>query len=66
MARHKDADWNLPNLIGTWERVNTAVLMDIRDELYRLNRILGCLNFARMPHDIKQIRLNTTKRKRKK
>jgi len=38
MARHKDADWCLPGpKLDTWQQVEVAVLMDIRDELKRLN-----------------------------
>jgi hypothetical protein len=41
MARHKDVDWNLPQ--GTphhsWESINAALLMDLRDELKASNQI---------------------------
>ena len=47
-----EADGKVP----TWERVNLAVLMDIRDELQKLNRLLACENFISMPRVQKQIR----------
>ena len=40
----------------TWERVNTAVLLDIRDELQKLNALLHCGNFIQMPSVQRQIR----------
>ena len=45
MARHKDSNWNLdtpPGLTGA----GVAVLMDIRDELKALNRVMQCSNVA--------------------
>lgn len=45
MPRLKNVEWNLSRSAdGTvqWEAIQVAVLMDIRDELQRLNRILGC------------------------
>lgn len=40
----------------TWERVDTALLMDIRDELQRLNALLHCANFTTMPAILRGIR----------
>lgn len=37
MARHKDANWALPDKITTWDEAIVSVLMDIRDELKELN-----------------------------
>lgn len=66
MARHRDADWNLPDDM-TWDKVNLAVLMDIRDEMKRLNRLFHCSNFLEIPHILRALKRNTTKsRKRKK
>lgn len=48
MARFKD--WNGPLPVGknggpeTWEMVQIAVMMDIRDELKALNRVMQCPN----------------------
>lgn len=43
MARHKNVEWSLPE--GTpqgshqWPSIQTAILMDIRDELRQLNML---------------------------
>lgn len=64
MARHKDVNWNLPEgFIETWEQANTAVLMDIRDELKRLNGLFHCLNFMSIPNKLDAIRRNTAKKR---
>lgn len=65
--RFKDSDWDLSDPrgnIGTWERVGIAVMMDIRDELKQLNRLLSCPNFLGIPGSLRQIEKNTTKKKR--
>lgn len=78
MARHKDFDWNLPD--GTlqadgcrtynYDIIQIALLMDLRDELKKLNVLLHCPNFIAIPWKLDQIRLNTAKhrpaRKKKK
>ena len=68
MARHKDMDWSLPE--GTpnrdggrthqWNSIQVALLMDIRDELKQMNRILHCENFLEIPRILRTIRANTT------
>lgn len=64
MARYKDSDWNLPDSLS-WGQVEVAVLMDIRDELKRLNSLLRCPNFIGIPFRLEQIVKNTKKPKRK-
>lgn len=67
MARRKDVDWNLPE--GSefyWSHVQIAVLMDIRDELKRLNSLLHCHNFTGIPHVLRGIRAKLPTRKRRK
>jgi hypothetical protein len=44
MARNKDVEWTLPDKLDNWTQVNTAVLMDIRDELKKLNSLMHCSN----------------------
>lgn len=74
MARHKDGNWNLPERAETWERVNrelanTALLMDIRDELRAMNIKLSVLqrpDFLGIPRKLERIARNTVKPKRKK
>ena len=63
MARFKDSEW--PDLPNEWQFAHVRVLMDIRDELKRLNNLLHCSNFTGIPHTLTKIRINTTKRKRK-
>ncbi len=72
MARHKDQQWSLPegdlvrggNLrTHQWESIHAALLMDIRDELKRLNSVLHCNNFLAIPSKLDCIVANTKKRK---
>lgn len=57
MARHKDAQWSLPEgKVETWEQASVAVLMDIRDELKTLNALLRCPNFIAIPQKLDAIR----------
>lgn len=70
-TRHKNQNWALPtNAIGnieTWQGVEIAVLMDIRDELQVLNGLLRCPNFLAIPKKLDAIRRNTSRpRKMKK
>jgi hypothetical protein len=39
----------------SWESIHAAILMDIRDELQSLNRLLHCQNFIGLPHDLRQL-----------
>jgi len=66
--RFKDIDWDLADKatgnIGTWERVQIAVLMDIRDELRIVRQrlhVLECRNFIEIPRTLKRISRNTAK-----
>jgi hypothetical protein len=59
--RQKDVYWNVYSTShGT---AHLAVLMDIRDELKILNRLLGCSNFVAIPKVLRGIRANTTRRR---
>lgn len=63
MARHRDTNWNLPegkpNTTGgtthCWESIHAALLMDIRDELKKMNAILHCSNTLAIPHTLTRI-----------
>lgn len=70
MARYKDREWNLPdpkeNGIWTWQHIEIAVAMDIRDELKKLNALLSCHNFVAIPHTLKGIRAKLPTKRRKK
>ena len=68
MARFKNADWDIA-ASGTGSRVIEgailAVLMDLRDEMQRLNLLLHCPNFTAIPGKLERIaRKLPTKRKR--
>lgn len=62
--RFKDAQWEfktaLDGSIQSWEQVQCALLMDLRDELQALNRVIGCVNFLDIPRILRDIRTNTT------
>lgn len=63
-TRHKNGNWRLPTSGNgspeTWDAVKIAVLMDIRDELQALNRLLACPNFTAIPTVLRTIRRNTS------
>lgn len=61
MARHKNGQWDLHDPVKIWDEVHAALLMDIRDELQTLNRLLGCRNFTRLPFVLDEIAKNTKK-----
>jgi len=67
--RFKNVSWNLPvdgrGAIATWDAVKLAVLMDIRDELQKLNRVFNCGNFLNVPNVLREISRNTAKPRRK-
>jgi len=58
-------DWNVGGTPSI-SYAQLAVLMDIRDELQRLNRLFYCSNFMQIPAKIDAIRKNTSKPNRKK
>ena len=62
-------DWRVADEQGnvpTWERAAIAVLMDIRHELRNLNTMLRCPNFQAIPSELRAIRRQTVKpRKRR-
>jgi hypothetical protein len=68
--RRKNTDWALnPNADGTVPHADAelAVLMDIRDELKLVNQklaVLQCPNFLAIPHTLKRISRNTTKKRK--
>lgn len=72
--REKDCEWNIGNgPTHTYEAAQLAVLMDLRDELKRLNGVLNCPNFISVPGILREIRKhtdgtrkNTTKKRRRK
>jgi hypothetical protein len=66
-TRHKNGNWSIPTLPNgniKWEYVQHALLMDIRDELQRLNNVFSCHNFQRIPWVLDHIVRNTTKKRK--
>lgn len=68
-TRHKNLSWNLGgrdrNGQLEWVQVKCAILLDIRDELQTLNRLLACQNFIVMPATLRSIQRNTAKPKKR-
>lgn len=61
MSRLKpNAEWRIPEEY-TWEHAALEVMMDIREELRKLNRLLHCENFQDIPRTLRYIRSNTAK-----
>jgi hypothetical protein len=58
MARRKDVNWSIPEQGQTLniEQAQLAVLMDLRDELQKLNALLHCHNFTNIPNVLRAIR----------
>jgi hypothetical protein len=65
-TRHRDRQWNVGETVNgwNWEQGKLAVLMDIRDELKRLNGLLHCQNFIEIPYRLDAIRRNTATRRK--
>jgi hypothetical protein len=72
-TRHKNTNWALStgtrNANGVDsvpnDSVQFALLMDIRDELQTLNRLLGCPNFVAVPSILRGIRAKIPTRRRR-
>ncbi len=69
-GRFKDNNWLIPEKTDhtiSWEGVHAALLMDIRDELKKLNTLLHCPNFSAIPHVLRDVAKNTkmTRKKRR-
>lgn len=56
-AQVRNVDWGLWKGDGGYatEEVTHALLMDIREELRALNRLLSCPNFTEMPATLRTI-----------
>lgn len=67
MVMRANADWNLPKGDSvTWEQASFCVLLDIRAELRKLNRVMACPNLQAMPQLLRDIKRNTAKPRKKK
>ena len=66
--RFRNVQWEVPTngegQVETWEGARLSVLMDIRDELRDLNRIIGCNNCVGIPKTLRSL-LYQTKQLRK-
>ena len=66
--RMKDINWRISkDGVGadTIDHCLLAVLMDLRDELKKLNELLHCNKFLSIPKKLSRIAYNTTKKRRK-
>jgi len=60
-TRRRNLNWRIGEGTVTGDQARLAVLMDIRDELQKLNRLLSCSNFTGIPDSLRAIRKNTNK-----
>ena len=66
-TRKKNTNWGIKtNDDGTTPTpdAHLATLMDIRDELQRLNSLLHCSNFVEIPRKLDAIKRNTAKKRK--
>lgn len=61
-TRQRNLNWSINH--HTYEAAQLAVLMDIREELQKLNLTFRCPNFLQIPNKIEAIRKNTAKKRR--
>jgi hypothetical protein len=69
MRKYRNTEWQTRNAFGiahSWDTAQVDVLMDIRDELQKLNRVFECGNFLRIPYTLECIQKNTKKPKKRK
>jgi len=68
MPRFANVNWSVPitssGAVETWEQVQLTVLMDIRDELQKLNAAIYCPNFIAIPGRLAEIERNTKIRRK--
>lgn len=65
-TRYRNRNWSVVDDCGNLSHsvkggAILATLMDIRDELQRLNTLLHCPNFAEIPKSLVSIKRNTAK-----
>jgi hypothetical protein len=63
----KDINWSVGNglSVASVDHAILAVLMDVRDELKRTNRVLQCPNCIAIPFKLDEIITNTAKQRRR-
>jgi hypothetical protein len=65
--KHRNANWTVYRELGgrvSHDDAELCVLLDIREELKRLNTLLHCENFMSLPDVMRGVRANTTTIKR--
>lgn len=62
MPRHKNTIWNFNPEPKTWEEIQAALLMDIRDELQTLNSVMRCWETAEGFRSIRKLYKYTRQR----
>lgn len=62
MVRQRNVAWEPPNY---WQYVHLQILMDIREEMQRLNALLACRNFTDIPTTLRAIERKIPPRKKK-
>ena len=66
MARRENINWTLPESGPiSYDGAALAVLMDLRDELRTIRRILECPNFQAIPFDLGRLVKQTARRSRR-
>ena len=65
MARHKNGNWNLPDTMPDWKTVTIPLLMDIRDELQAIRRLVECYRLPRALDAVIELGADARRRKRK-
>lgn len=58
---HRNQQWNLDHDRFDWNRAQLGMLMDICDELKKLNTLLHCSNFTAIPGKLDRIRIATAR-----
>lgn len=60
--RRKNVNWTIGNGVSntvSHSDAALAVMMDIRDEIQKLNRVFECPRFVSIPNVLREIRVNT-------
>ena len=68
-TRRANCNWTVCDPDATsasWDGAQLAVLMDIRDELKRLNALLHCSNFIAIPNILRDVKRNTARKRKRK
>lgn len=66
MGDGRDTDWILTKSGDNWsyDQAKMFLLMDIRNELRKINRTLQCYQFQQIPNTLREISRNTKPKKK--